>query len=87
MSLKLENEAFSSPFSDIKPVKTGSRLFAELHLGILLLGWSKVGGGIAESLKFCGSACSVLVFCIPMFKIIYIYGGPNFGEAIFIPPS
>ena len=41
MSLKLENEVFSSIFSDIKPVKTGSRLFTELHLGILLLGWSK----------------------------------------------
>ena len=40
MSLKLENEAFLSPLSDIKPVKTGSRLLAELHLGILLLGWS-----------------------------------------------
>ena len=40
VSLKLENEAFLSICSDIKPVKTGSRLFAELHLGILLLGWS-----------------------------------------------
>ena len=43
MSLKLENEAFSSIVSGIKLVKTGSRLFAELHLGILLLGWSQVG--------------------------------------------
>ena len=41
MSLKLKNKAFSSIFSDIQPVKTGSRLFDELHLGILLLGWSK----------------------------------------------
>ena len=29
--------------------------------------------GIADSLEFCGSACNVSVFCIPMFKIIYIY--------------
>ena len=31
MSLKLENEAFSSIVSGIKPVKTGSRLFTEFH--------------------------------------------------------
>ena len=28
--------------------------------------------GIADSLEFHGSDCSVLVFCIPMFKTIYI---------------
>ena len=40
MSLKLENETVSSIVSGIKPVKTDSRLFGELHLGIFLLGWS-----------------------------------------------
>ena len=35
---------FPSIFSDVQPVKTGSQLFAELHLGILLLGWSKYAG-------------------------------------------
>ena len=54
VSLKLENEAFSSIVSGIKPVKTGSRLSAELHLGILLLGWSQVGGAQLTRSNFAG---------------------------------
>ena len=82
VSLKLENEAFSSIFSDLKLVLDYSLscTWESCYLGGLS-SW-----GIADLLEFRGSACRVLVFCIPMFKIIYIYGGPNFREAIFIPP-
>ena len=77
---------FSSIFSDIKLVKTGLRLFAELHLGILLLGGLS-RQGIADSLEIRGSACNVSVYCIDMSKKnMYISYGPNFRETIFIPP-